>query len=134
MENAVSTAKTIRKSFFVKGGGITSLPPDDEEEEEEDTTGNTITVRPIILSGAPGAVVPLGLGPITTNFTVTGNAAFTAAGGLVSETGAIRDVRLPNTAGTAYALTVSAANYTSVTVPVTVTAAASTGLGTLTVL
>ena len=115
------------------GGGGGEEEEEEEEEEDEDTTGNTITVRPIILSGAPGAVVPLGLGPITTNFTVTGNAAFTAAGGLVSETGAIRDVRLPNTAGTAYALTVSATGYTSVTVPVTVTAAASTGLGTLTV-
>ena len=61
----------------------------------------TIIVRPISLSGEPSEVVSLGLGPITTTFEVTGNAAFTAAGGLVSETGAIRDVRLPNTAGTA---------------------------------
>ena len=69
-----------------------------------------------------------------TPVTVTGNAAFTAAGGTVSAgTGAIRDVTLPNTAGTTYSLTVTARGYDDATVPVTVTAAPSTGLGTLTV-
>ena len=53
---------------------------DEDEDEDEDDITNTITVRPLSLSGAPGAVVPLGLGPITTNFTVAGNAAFTSAG------------------------------------------------------
>ena len=137
VDASITTGGYQEVSFTVNGtpssGGGGGGDVDDDVDEDVDDITNTITVRPLSLSGAPGAVVPLGLGPITTNFTVTGNAAFTAAGGLVSETGAIRDVRLPNAAGTAYALTVSATDYTSVTVPVTVTGTASTGLGTLTV-
>ena len=101
------------------------------------TTTNTITVSPLSLSGAPGAVVNLGVlaGTTAVTVTVTGNAAFTAAGGTVSGTGAIRDVTLPNTAGSAYSLTVSATNYDTRTIPVTVTAAGagSGASGTLTV-
>ena len=52
--------------------------------------------------------------------------------GTVSGTGAIRDVTLPNTVGS-YSLTVSASGYADRTIAVTVTAAAPTGLGTLTV-
>ena len=91
-------------------------------------TGTTLTTRPASLSGAAGEAVPLGLLPITATFTVTGNSAFTTAGGLVSGTGALRSVTLPNTAGS-YSLIVNATGYTPVTVPVTVTGA-TTGTGT----
>ena len=70
-------------------------------------------------------MVPLGLNPITETFTVTGNPAFRNAGGIVSGTGAVRSVTLPNTAGTIYSLTVSVTSttgYDPVTVPVNVTA------------
>ena len=75
-----------------------------------DTT-NTITVSPSPLSGTTGEVVPLGLNPIAETFTVTGNPAFRNAGGIVSGTGAVRSVTLPNTAGTIYSLTVSVYQY-----------------------
>ena len=83
--------------FTINGTGTTGTGTGTGTGTDTDTgttTTNTITVRPISLSGEPSEVVDLGLGPITTNFTVTGNAAFRAAGGLVTETGAIRDVRL----------------------------------------
>ena len=109
---------------------------DDDDDDEEDDATTTITVSPLILRGETNAVVQLGVraGTTTIPVTVTGNAAFISAGGIVSETGVIRDVRLPNTAGTGiYSLTVSARGYADRTIPVTVTATAPTGLGTLTV-
>ena len=108
----------------------------------EDTTPptNTITVTPTSLSGEAGDVVSFRVSGIgATAFTVTGNAAFTSAGGLFTETGLTRTVRLPDTAGTTYSLTVSAISatgYDPVTVPVTVTAAAAPAApssGTLTI-
>ena len=119
------------------GGGGGGGGDVDEDDEDEDDITNTITVSPLTLSGAPGAVVQLGVlaGTTAVPVTVTGNAAFIAAGGLVSETTAIRDVTLPNTAGSTYSLTVSARGYDNrpITVTVTATAPVSTALGTLTV-
>ena len=125
-----------REELFAINGTASSPPPprdDDDDDDDDTTTGRTITVSRPSLSGAPGAVVNLGVLAGNRTVTVTGNAAFTAAGGTVSSTGAIRDVTLPNTAGTAYSLTVEATGYDDTTVSVTVTAAPSTTLGTLTV-
>ena len=65
------------------GGGGGGGGDVDEDDEDEDDITNTITVSPLTLSGAPGAVVQLGVlaGTTAVPVTVTGNAAFTAAGG-----------------------------------------------------
>ena len=139
---AVPYARNV--TFGINGGGSSGGGGDDGEDDEDDeddtTTGRTITVSPLTLTGTPSAVVQLGVlaGTTAVPVTVTGNAAFTDAGGLVTATGAIRDVRLPNTPGTTYSLTISATGYDTRTVPVTVTAAATggettTGDGTLSI-
>ena len=139
---AISGDNYEREVVFSINGSSTRVitpPDDDDDDEEEEEDDRTITVRPASLSGAAGAVVPLGLLPTTATFTVTGNSAFTSAGGVVRGTGALRDVRLPNTAGTGiYSLTVSASGYTTKTISVTVTAAApapapTPGSGTLSI-
>ena len=122
-------------------GGTRDTRDDEDDEDDEDddtTTGRTITINPTSLTGRPGVVVPFGAlartGTTDTPVTITGSATFTAAGGLVSGTGALRNVTLPNTVGT-YSLTVSATGYDDRTVPVTVsgTAPAPAGTGTLSI-
>ena len=89
-------------------------------------SGNPISVSSTSLSGGPGEVVPLRVlaGTAATPFTVTGDSTFIAAGGLVSPTGGTRNVTLPTTEGF-YSLTVSATDYISETVLVTVTGAST---------
>ena len=80
----------------------------------------------------PGTTATLAVAADGETVRVTGSSAFTTAGGTVTGAGASRSIRLPNTAGD-YSLTVSASGYDDGTVPVTVTAAASTQLGTLSI-
>ena len=132
--NVVANTKTIRKSFFVRGGRDTTTrqPPvqQDEEEEEEDTTptGNTISVSTSSLTGGTGEVVELRVLAGTATVTVTGDSTFILQGGLVSGTGTTRSITLPTAEGF-YSLTVSAPNYDSETVLVTVSGAAPAGTG-----
>ena len=115
----------------------TPTPPadtTDDEDDEDDEDAGTLIVFPSSLSGAPGAVVQMSVGPSTA--TIVGDVAFIVGGGLVSGTATARNVTLPDTAGS-YNLTVSATGYANVTVPVTVGTGTGTGTdtqpGTLTI-
>ena len=127
-------------SFSIRGGGSTRSPAPDEDDEEEDDEDDeedeeddgTLIVFPSSLSGAPGAVVPLSVGPSTAAITVVGDVAFIFGGGLVSGTATARNVTLPDTAAS-YNLTVSASGYDDVIVPVTVGTGTPTGDGSLTI-
>ena len=120
--------------FGINGGQGTRAPAPsptppadttDDEDDEDDEDAGTLIVFPSSLSGAPGAVVPMSVGPSTATITVVGDVAFILGGGLVSGTATARNVTLPDTAGS-YNLSVSATGYANVTVPVTV----GTGTGT----
>ena len=122
-------AKTIRRTFDVRGGASPPPPPpdDDDEEDEEDEedtapTGNTISVSTSSLTGGTGEVVELRVLAGTAVVTVTGDSTFILQGGLVSGTGVTRNITLPTTEGF-YSLTVSAPNYDTETVLVTVSGA-----------
>ncbi len=135
-----NTAKTIRRTFNVRGGASPAPPPEDDEDEEDDEeeededdttpTGNTISVSTSSLTGGTGEVVELRVlaGTAATPVTVTGDPTFITAGGLVSGTGVTRSITLPTTEGF-YSLTVSATNYDPETVLVTVSGAAPAGPG-----
>ena len=107
---------------------------EDDEDDEDEADAGTLIVFPSSLSGAPGAVVPMSVGPSTA--TIVGDVAFILGGGLVSGTATARNVTLPDTAGS-YNLTASATGYANVTVPVTVGTGTGTGTdtqpGTLTI-
>ena len=128
-------------TFNINGGGTRApapspTPPADTTDDEDDEDDGTLIVFPSSLSGAPGAVVPMSVGPSTATITVVGDVAFILGGGLVSGTATARNVTLPDTAGS-YNLSVSATGYANVTVPVTVGTATGTGTdtqpGTLTI-
>ena len=124
------------ETFTISVGGARDEDEDEDEDEDVDVdvddTASTITVIPESLSDEPGTVATLAVAADGETVRVTGSSAFTTAGGTVTGAGASRVVTLPNTPGS-YSLTVSASGYDDGTVPVTVTAAASTQLGTLSI-
>ena len=102
---------------------------DDEDDEEDEEDAGTLIVFPSSLSGAPGEVVQMSVGPSTATITVVGDVDFILEGGLVSGTATARNVTLPDTAGS-YNLSVRASGYDNVIVPVTVGTGTGTGTPT----
>ena len=130
----IDSANTL--TFSVNVGGTPPPPPpappeeeEEEDEEEDEEDAGTLIVFPPSLSGAPGEVVQMSVGPSTATIEVVGDVAFILGGGLVSGTATARNVTLPDTAAS-YNLTVSADGYEDVIVPVTVGTGTGTGTDT----